>query len=310
MKIIKLIKKYGLSGAIKYSIKQYLGINKQQEAIDSVYFYLNTYLLDTRTIPPTADENLRIMQLCDVALLKILDRIFKKHQMTYWLDFGTLLGAHRHKGFIPWDDDLDISMPREDYDKLLDALNEELDKSVFDIVKHNGSIGVGYMHLKTGIWCDIFPVDTYKTTENFETAVPILKNKIAKYVKFYQKNKNFPYNEMQQKRQRIINDEKTEKCYEIIYHSREFPHNHPNAFYLKEDIYPIANIEFEGFKFAAPANLHTYLKNIYGKNYMSLPKGGILHHDEGRKPLSTWAQRNQIDMQQVKSYLNDLAIQI
>ena len=115
---------------------------------------------------------------------------------------------------------------------------------------------------------------------------------------------------MQQNRQRIINDEKTEKCYEIIYHSREFPHNHPNAFYLKEDIYPIANIEFEGFKFAAPANIYIYLKNIYGLNYMSLPKGGILHHDEGRGPLSTWAQRNQIDMKQVLSYLNDYSEKI
>lgn len=310
MKIIKLIKKYGLSGAIKYSIKQYLGINKQQEAIDSVYFYLNTYLLDARTIPPTADENLRIMQLCDVALLKILDRIFKKHQMTYWLDFGTLLGAHRHKGFIPWDDDLDISMPREDYDKLLDVLNEELDKSVFDIVIHNGSIGVGYMHLKTGIWCDVFPVDTYWTNKDFESAVPFLKTKIAKYVKFYHKNRSLTYNEMQKNRRCIINDDMEDNCYEIIYHSREFPHNHPNAFYKKEDIYPITSLGFEQFQFAVPANVHGYLRNIYGNNYMSLPKGGILHHDEGRGALSTWAQRNQIDMKQVLSYLNDYSEKI
>ena len=69
---------------------------------------------------------LRRHQLRMLEILKEIDRICQKHRIDYWLSSGTLLGAVRHGGFIPWDDDLDIEMERKDYLRLLQLLPEEL----------------------------------------------------------------------------------------------------------------------------------------------------------------------------------------
>ena len=306
MRIIKSIKENGLIGTLRKGLQSFLGINKQQEAIDSLYYYLNNYIIDASTLPPAKDPDLRIMQRCDAALLNILDRIFRKHSLTYWLDFGTLLGARRHKGIIPWDDDTDISMPREDFNKVIDILKKELTDKEFSIEYENGRIGIGYKHHQTGIWCDIFPVDTYKANGDFNQAVIRLKEKIIKYRSFFNRHKDMPYEEMQQRKNTVINNEEN-ATYEIVYHGREFNHLHQRAFYCSQEIFPTSRIEFEGYIFSAPAKVDEYLEKIFSKNFMHLPKGGILHHDIGRGALSTWATRANVDMNKIYSYLVEFA---
>ena len=71
------------------------------------------------------DSELKKIQ---VDILNYFDAFCKKNDICYWIDYGTLLGAVRHKGFIPWDDDIDISLKREDYTEFIRLLSEELPK--------------------------------------------------------------------------------------------------------------------------------------------------------------------------------------
>lgn len=68
-----------------------------------------------------------LVKYAQIDLLLELDRICKKRGLKYILGGGTLIGAIRHNGFIPWDDDIDVGMPRNDYDKLIEICDEELD---------------------------------------------------------------------------------------------------------------------------------------------------------------------------------------
>lgn len=126
------------------------------------------------------ETDLRKAQLVMLRILKIVDFICRKHALSYWIDGGTLLGAVRHKGFIPWDDDLDIAMPRGDYERFLSIALEELPSDLYlqttdtdpsyDMFgkppcKIRDEFSVLKEHHKTstsgheGIFLDIFPVD-------------------------------------------------------------------------------------------------------------------------------------------------------
>ena len=79
--------------------------------------------------------DLRQFQLRSVVLLDAIDKVCKEHGIKYYVIAGTLLGALRHKGFIPWDDDLDVALMRSDYDKLLERYEVTTDTELWEKVR-------------------------------------------------------------------------------------------------------------------------------------------------------------------------------
>ena len=196
MGFVDSLKTRGINGTIRQGILKALGLDKQKEEIDSLYYYLNSFC-DITSLPPTKNKNLRDLQLGILELLKIFHKLCKKHNLTYWLDSGNLLGAYRHKGFIPWDDDMDVAMPREDYEKVIPLLKPELEK--YGIIVGPGGIyddrdilqrlGVNYKTAETGIWMDIFPVDLIKSNKPLYKARPIVERAVNEYLVYYKKNR-------------------------------------------------------------------------------------------------------------------------
>lgn len=82
---------------------------------------------------------LRLHQMKMLRILEFVDRVCRKHGIRYWLSSGTLLGAVRHGGFIPWDDDLDIEMLYRDYKRLMEVLPFELPSNLVLQIMHTDS---------------------------------------------------------------------------------------------------------------------------------------------------------------------------
>ena len=144
------------------------------------------------------DNSLRELQLCELGILKEVKRVCEKNQLSYYLNSGTLLGAVRHKGFIPWDDDIDIMMPYHDYKRFAQIAQEQLDSGFFfqdhhsdpafsglfsKVRKDNTTMLSVYERGRAGhhgVWIDIFPI--ISVYGKFDFRVRKLGVKICNYI--------------------------------------------------------------------------------------------------------------------------------
>lgn len=121
------------------------------------------------------EMTLQDVQAVSLDIMKHLDAFCKEHNIKYSLGYGSLIGAIRHKGFIPWDDDLDVVMMREDYEKFCDIYEDSSKYKLFSYNRKNMYQPMGrlcemqesYVRTalplfteQTGVWIDIFPLDS------------------------------------------------------------------------------------------------------------------------------------------------------
>lgn len=257
----------------------------------------------------TLSENeLRALQAVLLEMLCEIDRICKKHGIKYSIDGGTLLGAVRHKGFIPWDDDLDVVMLRSEYDKLREVCKTDLDKSRFFYqdnttdpeyrwgyarIRRIGSefVRCGQEHLKmrTGIFLDIFPRDNVpnfyplRLVNAFKCFFwrKVLYSEVGKinakngFLRCFYRALNHVSAakafDAYEKMRRRLNAKNTNyvRCYGFTIATKQKQiHAYPRGWFEKQK-----PIEFEEKMFPACADYEDYLTFVYG-DYMQLPPPG------------------------------------
>ena len=247
--------------------------------------YLKQYLTD----------NLRALQCKELEILKEIDRICRKHNIDYWLDGGTCLGAVRHGGFIPWDDDIDIAMRKEDLARFEIIAPRELPPHLFlqtqesdpsrrlpiTKVRDLNSYCVEAMDdftqpYQKGVFVDIFPFINYPDVSRqfvktvvggINKSMAVLSAKhtyswrsVAEFFYFHAKKL---WLMMLWRSANLLRNTDTYMCNILVNNGYGITHR-------KDCIFPTKDILFEGIPFKAPRQPDVYLTDLY-KDYMQLP---------------------------------------
>lgn len=251
--------------------------------------------------------NLRKVQLEQLKMLDECVKIFKKYNMDYYLIGGTLIGTQRNKGFIPWDDDIDIAVKRSDYDKFIEIANKEL-KNPYRLIHYsndddytyylaniiNKNIFVTIMKetpIKTNVSIDILPIDGipnnkiarlwhkfvvyyYRCLAGFVNIDTIRKKKrsfVEKVLIAFGKVTKIG-KRINLKKVRIKNDKFVRKYkYEDCEYVGTFYGNYGFHEVVPKHFYGKGSlVEFEGKKYIGPEKVDEFLTHFYG-DYMSLP---------------------------------------
>ena len=235
-------------------------------------------------------SQLRRLQLRMLDILLEIDRICQRHHIRYWLSSGTLIGAFRHGGFIPWDDDLDIEMMREDYVKLMKVLPEELPDW---LALQNSDTDPNYFFFyakirdrrskmlentrydriwkEQGIYIDIFPMERHPIGLHKFT-----EKTVGHMYKIWRTSTDDAQSIKQVRRIFDVNEKFLFPCLrficrllpsKVVTSGMGIPYHNPR---FEDEIFPLTTHKFEGHELPVPGNADAHLRHIYG-DYMQLP---------------------------------------
>ncbi len=234
-------------------------------------------------------SELRMNQLRILDILKFVDKICRENNIRYWISSGTLLGAVRHSGFIPWDDDVDIEMLRDDYIRFNYILpqylpeyyklqNHATDKNYFlpfakvrdERYPIKEVLDFDRRYKYHGVFIDVFCLE--KGNMILSIISKMLHQKLCVSRACYGAT---PAIYLQ-----IIYFLLTHTLYPVfrwisnLFSSTKLFHTYGTGFHkcrYEEDLFPLIELQFEGVSFYAPHNYDHYLEKIYG-DYLCLPK--------------------------------------
>ncbi len=237
----------------------------------------------------------RSVQLKELAILREIDAICRRHGIAYWLDGGTLLGAVRHKGFIPWDDDIDIAMRRADALRFVEVARTELPPHLFMqtpqtdpsvkfpilkvrdldslIVEPGDDFRLPYAK---GLYVDIFPMVDYpsvsprfvrRAARGYCRANAILHER---HTYSWRSVAELFYFGTKRAVCRLLWAAACHLARRGEYLSNTLDNNGYGIMHRTDSVFPLGTAEFEGGCFSAPANPDAYLRDLYG-DYMALP---------------------------------------
>lgn len=259
-------------------------------------------------------ETLRRLQMVELDILKKFDKMCEKHGLEYFAAYGTVLGAVRHQGFIPWDDDIDVGMPRKDYERLAELvpiefgegyslLNGQIDPRYPFMTSRIMKKGTEFRMLSMknvpcdlGIFLDIFCFDDMPDSIEEQRKIArscwiIEKMCILRNTPF----PNLPYRGIKRVAayvacgagSLVMKVFPRKKLHEWMQSSAQRCNN-PNAGYLgcpfglkpfesvypKSMIYPLKRMKFEDMEIPIPNDPHAMLLQVYGESYMTPPPEG------------------------------------
>lgn len=254
-----------------------------------------------------SQEQIRKIQELEIKNLRVIDEVCKKLKIQFFLYGGSLIGAVRHKGFIPWDDDLDVAMLREDYMKFIEQApailpdeyylqspyNDKKTPYLYTKLRLKGTTCVEYCYhrlkIEHGIYVDIYPIDNIPDDDaEFLKCFNAYQKLVKKYVV---RQSHYPSVESQSFKRKIRNlvryivstgykivpqsyfVKKADKImtkYNHVETSRKGNLFYPEPKNFFYDMLPLEDGEFEGMTVKLPKNWDKHLSFRYG-NYMEFP---------------------------------------